>query len=360
MLTTVFCNNIKSKEDPGPTGNIDMALSVEDFYEYGKTEYSLELLTDESLLNRRVNWIYLLEDLNNLSFLREGDLVITTCMNMKNPEKELPELVNDIDNHKASALLINVGRYIQHIPSTLIDQCDALGLPLFIMPWEIHIADVMQYFCNLIISEKRNREQRDYFLFHALIGKSSILRDSDKSTFSNGYLLASFQNLSLHYDATAEIEGIHYYYCAELPATMDPSLPIGISNVVLHPKELSLARTQAYRALLTGTIKNLFPCRYCDIGLYNAVFAIEDPHVFEDAGNKLSPLDNEMTRKIFRCYLENGGRINQIADKLFLHRNTVNYHVSKAKDLLRITGEDSMLEYLFYFYLCDYEDLLAK
>lgn len=336
-----------------------MALSIEDFYEYGKTEYSLTLLTDESLPNRRVNWIYLLEDLNNLSFLREDDLVITTCMNMKNPEAELPELVNGINSQKSSGLLINVGRYIQRIPPALIAQCNALGLPLFIMPWEIHIADVMQYFCNLIISEKRNREQRDYFLFHALIGKSSIVRDSDKTTFSLGYLLASFQSLSLYYDAAAEIQGIHYYYCSELPTTVF-SLPVGISNPVSHPKELSLAGTQAYRALLTGTIKNTFPYKYSDIGLYNAVFAIEDPQVFEDAKSKLSVLDNETTRKIFRCYLENGGHIQQIADELFLHRNTVNYHVCKAKELLGITGESSMLEYLFYFFLCDYEQLLEK
>lgn len=265
-----------------------MALSVKDFYEYGKYEYALTLLTDKAALDRTVSWIYLLEDINNLSFLREGNLVITTCMSMKNPEKELPQFIRDIAARKVSGILINVGRYITGISPDLIACCSENRIPLFTMPWEIHIADLMQYFCNLIISEKRNREQRDYFLFHALTG------------------------------------------------------------------------TQAYRALLTGKIRNTFPCEFRNIGLYNAVFAIQDQSVFEDARNRLSILDDETTRKIFRCYLENGGHIRKIADELYLHRNTVNYHVCKAKDLLHITDEASRLECLFDFYLCDYADLLSR
>lgn len=334
-----------------------MALSVEDFYEYGRNEYALTLLTDKSTLKHSMSWIYLLEDLNNLSFLREDNLVITTCMNMKNPDEELPQFVHAAAGYKPGGILINTGRYINTIPSSLIRWCNAQCIPLFTMPWEIHIADVMQYFCNLIISEKRNREQRDYFLFRALIGKSTIIHDSDKKSFSNGYLLASSDDLSFPYDAVAAIEGIHYYYCQKLPS-MDSSFQVGISNQVAHPKELITAKTQAYRALLTGKIKKTFPYEYCHIGLYNAVFAIEDRTVFEDAQKKLSPLDNEMTRKIFRCYLENGGHIKKISDELYLHRNTVNYQVNKAKELLCITGDTFMLEYLFYFYLCDYARLL--
>ncbi|MDY2627929.1 MAG: PucR family transcriptional regulator [Lachnospiraceae bacterium] len=336
-----------------------MALSVKKFYEYGKNEYSLTLLAGGAALNRTVSWLYLLEDTNNLSFLREGNLVITTCMSMKNPETELQKLVCDIAIHKVSGILINTGRYIDVIPPSLISWCSANEIPLFTMPWEIHIADLMQYFCNLIISEKRNREQRDYFLFHALTKKSTILRDSDKEAFSGGYLLASFEDLSVYYDAAAQIEGIHYYYCSELPA-MESSLQAGISSCISHPKELSKAGIQAYRALLTGKIRNTFPCEYHSIGLYNAVFAIQDPDVFEDARNRLAVLEDETTRKIFRRYLENGGHIRQIADELYLHRNTVNYHVCKAKDLLHITDNASLLECLFYFYLCDYENLLIR
>lgn len=336
-----------------------MALSVKQFYEYGKYDYSLTLLAGETALNRTVSWLYLLEDDNNLSFLREGHLVITTCMNMKNPETQLLKLVSDIAAHKVSGILINVGRYIDIIPPALISWCNDNEIPLFTMPWEIHIADLMQYFCNLIISEKRNREQRDYFLFHALTGQSTILRDADKTAFSGGYLLASFDDLSIYYDAAAQIEGIHYFYCSELPAADSP-LPAGISSRISHPKELSKAGTQAFRALLTGKIRNTFPCEYRSIGLYNAVLAIQDPEVFEDARNRLAVLEDETTRKIFRRYLENGGHVRQIADELYLHRNTVNYHVCKAKDLLHITDETSRLEYLFYFYLCDYEQMLIR
>ena len=34
-----------------------MALSVKDFYEYGKYEYALTLLTDKAALDRTVSWI---------------------------------------------------------------------------------------------------------------------------------------------------------------------------------------------------------------------------------------------------------------------------------------------------------------
>ena len=55
-----------------------MSLTLEYFYQKTSTKYNLKLLTTSVNLNKEITWVYLLDDINNSSFVRGGELIITT------------------------------------------------------------------------------------------------------------------------------------------------------------------------------------------------------------------------------------------------------------------------------------------
>ena len=55
-----------------------MRTRVEDLYECAQMKYSLTLHGGQEGLNNSASWVYLAEDIQNMSFLKGGELVITT------------------------------------------------------------------------------------------------------------------------------------------------------------------------------------------------------------------------------------------------------------------------------------------
>ena len=58
-----------------------MALTLRHFYHQSRPKYKLRLLTPSVSLHQKITWIHLLEDINNCSFIRGGELIITTGLN---------------------------------------------------------------------------------------------------------------------------------------------------------------------------------------------------------------------------------------------------------------------------------------
>ena len=129
-----------------------MALTLEYFYHHTQSKYQLCLLTPTANLDRLISWVHLVEDRSNCSFLRGNELIITTGMETAEPGELLPFVQQLADQH-ACGLVLNMGPYISSVPQEVNDWCLAHRFPLYAMPWEVHIADIMQDYCNEIISE---------------------------------------------------------------------------------------------------------------------------------------------------------------------------------------------------------------
>ena len=81
---------------------------------------NLNLLTDSVSLNKKITWVYLLDDVNNSSFVRGGELIITTGLTTKNTKK-LDYLINEAYTKGACGVIINTGMYIKTVPSRIIE-----------------------------------------------------------------------------------------------------------------------------------------------------------------------------------------------------------------------------------------------
>lgn len=328
-----------------------MSFTLKHFYQQSKEKYKLKFITPSVTLNHKITWIHLLEDINNCSFIRGGELIITTGLNA-GEEDLLFDLASKIYASGASGLILNVGNYIHHIPDSLISWCSQHDFPLFTMPWEIHIADLMQDYCNQIISEERTQERRNSALLQCLTSENDTAFQTLCPDFASGCAVASDHELSIDCYAFVLYETTYYYLCSDIDGFIFDR-HCGVSNLTEAPLHLSLILKQAYRSMQVSKIKNTEVSFFKDIGLYYAALAIDDLDVLYQAERLLSPLQDEDIRSTFRLYLEYNGSVQATAQALFLHRNTVNYRIQKARRLLQTYSAEKELEYLFSFYLCD-------
>lgn len=331
-----------------------MALSLEHLYKETKTRFSLRLLTEDIPLYRSVSWIYLMEDITNCSFLRGEELVITTGLNIHD-EQSLMDFVKQVYEHKACGIIFNVGNYLNEIPDHIVNWCQEKSFPVFTMPWEMYISDLTQFFCNCIVQDNNEQSLRSNYL-------NSIFQNAPLDldlTIPSGYIVAyTDSTVPLYsYWATTFFEGVHYAITVGEPQIISSEVKcIGISYPFEEAREsLLTAKNEALKALKYAKHFHKTIGKTSELGLYELALSIEDPHVISRYVHLLDPITDPMTRKVLRSYLEGGASVKKVSEELYIHRNTVNYHIQKAKLLLGQIDGIHACNYLISFYFSDME-----
>lgn len=146
-----------------------MAIQLQTFLQAARARYGLRLLAGRGGLAHEFTWACLLEDIGNAGFLRGGELVITTGLAALQ-EHWLRDFVRALEGRQAAALILNTGKYLRE--SDITDEvrafCEAHSFPLLLMPWQTHIADLMQEVCALLM-EQAQKERRTEQLLCALL-----------------------------------------------------------------------------------------------------------------------------------------------------------------------------------------------
>ena len=165
-----------------------MAIQLQTFLQAARARYGLRLLAGRGGLAHEFTWACLLEDIGNAGFLRGGELVITTGLAALQ-EHWLRDFVRALEGRQAAALILNTGKYLRE--SDITDEvrafCEAHSFPLLLMPWQTHIADLMQEVCALLM-EQAQKERRTEQLLCALLDDAGEISDlvghvSDVSLF---------------------------------------------------------------------------------------------------------------------------------------------------------------------------------
>ena len=125
----------------------------------------------QSGMSNSASWVYLSEDIGNLSFLKGGEFILSLA------------------SYNCSGLLINVGQYLlaKDITSEIVEFCDINKFPLFTMPWKVHLVDIMQDYCSLFLRE-RQLEDHLSAAFQSAIYQTQV-PESILDTFTSSALL---------------------------------------------------------------------------------------------------------------------------------------------------------------------------
>lgn len=382
-----------------------MSIILNTLYQTTKDKYKLRLLCGQNGLLKELTWIYYTEDINTMDFIRKGNLIITTGLSI-NPALPLRQFVEEVMKRDTIGLIINIGRYISEkdLDEEILSLCEAQNFPLFTLPWEIHLSDIMQDYLNSVLLEeakekslinifqnvlhnpKHHEEYRKDILpapfkqvqnfriiffrpFQCVITEENeqhiLFRTRNKLNEKGIPYFLFFSSLNLILilcDALCDSAEKIAKDILVSDRTGSYASNAGISNTVSF-ELLWQARQQASIAAAVAAAKKESCLNFNDLGLFRLFLAINAPTVLSGYSEQLlSPLksydDSHKTAfyNTLRIYLENNGSLKNTAQLLFTHRNTINYRMRQIRKLLRcdLSNPSVRNEYLTAFLIADY------
>ncbi|MGI5451612.1 PucR family transcriptional regulator [Streptomyces sp. CA-249302] len=142
-----------------------------------------QVVTGVDRLDRPVRWVHITELTDPGSFLKGGELVLTTGMPLPDDAAGVRRYVDELAEVGAAALVIELVRRYHRPPDALVHACRARGLPLITLTRDVNFLEVTQVVHTLILGNQADamrRTQRVHEAFTALTlrgaGAEDVLR----------------------------------------------------------------------------------------------------------------------------------------------------------------------------------------
>ncbi|MFH8440637.1 PucR family transcriptional regulator [Streptomyces sp. NPDC018026] len=141
------------------------------------------VVAGEEHLDRPVRWVHITELTDPASFLKGGELVLTTGMPLPDDSAGVRRYVDELAAVGAAALAMELVRRYHRPPDALVRACRARGLPLVTLARDVNFLEVTQVVHTLILGHQADamrRTQRVHEAFTALTlrgaGPEEVLR----------------------------------------------------------------------------------------------------------------------------------------------------------------------------------------
>lgn len=384
-----------------------MNITLSDVIEDTATLYHLKLHAGEKGLQNPMRWVYVTEDPENASFLRGGELVITTGLFAKNNSSFLLSMANNFFSHGACGLIINTGKYVKELPKSLLDFCNEKNFPLLTMPWESSIYRITRnYYDRLFVKRQMSMEisaavsdliagyqvqdnlaklernrfstKSQWFVFHI------ICKDSKHTLEHLQFMIENFM-VRRHLNCHCQIlhssllllleeaekcneEDLISQLTSFLQTTNSGNFHIGIGEKVCI-EQLQTAYFQSQLSANVAIAKKQVYMRYDDLGFYRILFAADDPSLLqsfvdEELGTIIlyDKKNNSNYLMTLRLFLFNNGGIKSISEELFCHRNTINYRLQILKNNFHLDLDNSLVRFhlIVAFFIKDYLEITSN
>lgn len=369
-----------------------MRTQVSDLYEHAGEKYSLAMHGGQAGLNNSVSWVYLAEDIQNIAFLKGGELVITTGL-FTGSGILLYDFISALITRNCSGILINTGKYLhpEDISAEIRELCDSTKFPVFTMPWEIHLVDIMQDFSILLLHNSQIEEQLDASFLSALYQspvQENLLRTMNRFGFTtiSEYRIMVIQNLQDRTRITSPLNslGLKYHLfehdhlhvlilnasgsTPSLNEIIDlicfcDSIKLGVGDTIHTLAEISLCYKRARFSLAAAAFWDRQLVSFDELGLFQILFCSSDPKLLQTIYKRhlgaLAQHDaahDSDYMKTLRVFLLSDCNILETAYRMHTHRNTIVYRMRKIKDILNSEIDNSEIKFnlMMAFYLKEY------
>ncbi|MDN5351479.1 MAG: hypothetical protein PWQ12_397 [Clostridiales bacterium] len=383
-----------------------MAITLSRLYENAGKSYGMKLVAGSAKMESFVRWVHMIEDKDVASFVHGFELIFTTGIAQAGVDWLL-EFAKTLYARKVAGLVVNIGPYVSTLPQNLIDYCEAIGLPLFTVPWEVHLIDITYDFCHRIVASEEielglatalknlifEPEEEKYY-------RSTLEKRGFKS--SNRYAVVAMEpnffvpesdetqtrNLRLHAHRLLNKFGKRFglffhdrkmflilqeFTQEEVVAFTDELQTLysgmqesyrfffGISPGASDYEAIGDGYRKADAALKVGRIQGKQRMHYEDIGMYKLIFSVERFQALEELYKEiLGPLEAHDIEngtdyvETLRIYLDCDCSVQEVAAKTFVHRNTVNYKIKRIGSILDIElNQENRMKFMIAFYIKD-------
>ncbi|QBJ76645.1 PucR family transcriptional regulator [Clostridium chauvoei] len=380
-----------------------MALCCRDLFQL-KHFSKARLLAGKSGLNREISLPYVRNTESISKWLYGRELLFVTYESSKKQSDDLLLLLEEcIDKNLSGVVILIDDKDIENIPKKMIDRADEERLPLFIMPWDIKLIDIIQEIFLKIEEKREESKNAKHFL-------ESILFSQDQA-YEDINTLAEFYNINLrpyHFICifkVKEFNNISYEsenVSKSILTSLEEMLSIKDHTIIPmqyanHLMVLVLAdNSEEIKNSLKATeaVFNIMNSRYSNVEVNLSFSRIRDTYSeiktsYKEAFKALSLIDiysketsvikyNELgIVKLFvelndikeiqqycyenlgpileydkshgmnligtlKCYFENNRHLVKTSQALFIHRNTLLYRLATIKELIQKDLDDAM------------------
>lgn len=376
----------------------------------------MKLVAGEAGLDREVLWTHMVDSDTISAFLQGQELAFTTGIGISE-KLPLLKLVQEVYRNGASGIVINIGPYVDKIGQDVLDFANEKAFPVFEVPWKIHMAEIMRIICFAITKEQQSRievtaalnnaflcpAQEELYVFPLM--RKGYLADSvytavtirvevQKNTVAGERMEQLHSQLGSHLrcnykrilccaqekqlvlvlcDYTGQerkhvLTYIFQHFCNELKKEETAVFCVGNQAEELRQlhKSYETANQMAEVSALGripgeevyGRHKMIV---YKNAGIFRILFALKDEEVMQEyVRDTVQPLleydalHHTDLAGVLQCYLRHDGSLQDTANELIVHRNTVNYKINKASEILEmdLTRLENRLEVMLGFGIC--------
>lgn len=357
-----------------------MSLKVSELFDSIKYE-NIKLVAGRAGLQNMVRWVHMVESVEISRDLDGNEMIFTTGIGLKD-ESELIDLVRSNYEHGASGMVINLGPFISEITDEIKAFGDANAFPIFEVPWIVRMARITQKFSRMItehdiLNTKLSVAVKDAIFFprnedlyvgqfqangfskegdyHVVIVENTNFRSKlsiddvmqATSRCKQRTVTAELDEkfIVLFYNSTTKEVKECIDCIAEGLKKLNNQLEsyFSIGPRVHHLNRLMKSYTRANKVAklkkFFGETTNVITCD--DIGIYELFLIIEDDKELLAFSNKvLKPIDDfdavnqSNLLEVLRTYIAHDGSVAAVAEALYIHKNTVNYKISKIASIL--------------------------
>ncbi|KOY83123.1 PucR family transcriptional regulator ligand-binding domain-containing protein [Lysinibacillus macroides] len=348
----------------------------------------LTLVAGHSGTYRRVTGINVVESSDLIMFCRPNELVVTTGINLDAQQDSLEQLVKQAHTKKVAGFIINTGPFIATIPEAVISFANQYDFPIFQMPWNYRIADLLKTTFQFITSHHQELSIEEKVLFNLLFqdkpNTHAIKEQLAQLGFPQGRELAIITCTTIDAQATIDHYEVmiqfafqnryqrflklkhknHLIFLIDKAQIHTPNIPFskvveeiyeknisknGYLDIIIGKgnfhKELENIRNSYEESLavihLAQLHNNRYLYKYKEIGVYKIIMAIQNQSLMKSFRQDMleqlyryDELHNTDYVPFLRIFVEENGSTSRISERQFIHRNTVLYKIKKIEMLL--------------------------
>ncbi|WP_032121001.1 PucR family transcriptional regulator [Clostridium amazonitimonense] len=376
------------------------------------------LLAGEVGLKREISWPYAKMTESISEWLYGGELLFVTYTDIEKDNNGLLLLEECIAKKLSGIVILIDDKDINRIEKKMIDRANEENLPLFIMPWDVKLIDIIQEIFFKIEEKREELKNAKHFLESLLFSKEQIHQDIQA--------LAEFYNIKLrpfYYICIFKIERLsnisnymeeiskhivnsleeslnrascnvicmdygnhltclmfanNYEESKKSSGTVeavfniissrysDIEINLGFSRIRGTDSEIKISYKEAFKALSMINIynKNSRVIRYNELGIVRLLIELADikdvdQYCYENLGPILEYDEKHGMNLIgtLKCYFQHNRHLAKTSQELFIHRNTLLYRLSIIKDLLQKDLDDAMTNLELFNSILIYEFL---
>jgi purine catabolism regulator len=138
------------------------------------------VVAGEAALDRHVRWVHITELTDPASFLKGGELVLTTGLPLPTQPSLVRRYVDELADTGAAGLVIELVRRFHRPPEPLVRACRRRGLPLVTLSKDVNFVEVTQVVHALILGNQAaalHRTQQIHEAFTALTLRGACAED---------------------------------------------------------------------------------------------------------------------------------------------------------------------------------------